>query len=442
MASPINFFVRIYNFFVSDIWKIAENELTRTRRFFYHLIKIILYAIRGYSTDKLAIKASALTYSILFAVVPVIAIIIAIGRGFGMETLIEDALKNTFIAQANLVPVVMDFVKKYLESIQGGVFLGVGIVILLSAVVNFFMQVEDTFNSIWQVKKSRSFLRQFTTYFSIILILPLFIVLSSGFSIFVNTTISQIPGFQILNPLLKVGANLLPYLINWLIFTFMYLFIPNTQVRFINALIAGIIAGTAFQLFQILYITGQINLSRYNAVYGGFAAIPLLILWIRISCLIVLLGAELTYASQNIRNYESELDTQNISIRNRKLISLYITYLVIKQFELQKPPLSSEQIASDFKLPIRLVNQILNELVIISILIEVFNDKNKSKSYQPAMDINQLTVGLLFEKLESYGTGITLLKNNEKLKNFWEKASAVLAAGSKESSNEILIKDL
>jgi membrane protein len=364
MSSPIDFFVRVYNFIVSDIWKIAENELTRTRRFFYHLIKIIIYSINGYINDKLSVRASALTYSILFAVVPVIAIIIAIGRGFGMETLIEDALKNTFIAQANLVPVVMDFVKKYLESIQGGVFLGVGIVILLWAVVSFFMQVEDTFNSIWQVKKSRSILRQFTTYFSIILILPVFIVLSSGFSIFVNSTISQIPGFQILNPLLKVGANLVPYLINWLIFTFMYLFIPNTQVRFINALIAGIIAGTAFQLFQILYITGQINLSRYNAVYGGFAAIPLLILWIRISCLIVLLGAELTYASQNIRNYETELDTQNISIRNKKFISLYITYLVIKQFELQKPPLSSEQIASDFKLPIRLVNQILNDLVV------------------------------------------------------------------------------
>jgi membrane protein len=340
------------------------------------------------------------------------------------------------------VPVVMDFVKKYLESIQGGVFLGVGIVILLWAVVSFFMQVEDTFNSIWQVKKSRSILRQFTTYFSIILILPVFIVLSSGFSIFVNSTISQIPGFQILNPLLKVGANLVPYLINWLIFTFMYLFIPNTQVRFINALIAGIIAGTAFQLFQILYITGQINLSRYNAVYGGFAAIPLLILWIRISCLIVLLGAELTYASQNIRNYETELDTQNISIRNKKFISLYITYLVIKQFELQKPPLSSEQIASDFKLPIRLVNQILNDLVGISVLIEVFNDKNNSKSYQPAMDINQLTVGLFFDKFESHGTGMTLLLNNEQLKNFWEKTSAVLDAGSKESSNEILIKDL
>jgi membrane protein len=414
MSSPIDFFVRVYNFIVSDIWKIAENELTRTRRFFYNLIKKIILSINGY----------------------------IIGRGFGMETLIEDALKNTFIAQANLVPVVMDFVKKYLESIQGGVFLGVGIVILLWAVVSFFMQVEDTFNSIWQVKKSRSFLRQFTTYFSIILILPVFIVLSSGFSIFVNSTISQIPGFQILNPLLKVGANLVPYLINWLIFTFMYLFIPNTQVRFINALIAGIIAGTAFQLFQILYITGQINLSRYNAVYGGFAAIPLLILWIRISCLIVLLGAELTYASQNIRNYETELDTQNISIRNKKFISLYITYLVIKQFELQKPPLSSEQIASDFKLPIRLVNQILNDLVGISVLIEVFNDKNNSKSYQPAMDINQLTVGLFFDKFESHGTGMTLLLNNEQLKNFWEKTSAVLDAGSKESSNEILIKDL
>jgi len=104
-------------------------------------------SIRGYIDDKLGIRASALTYSILFAIIPLVAIIVSIAKGFGVEKLIESSLQNTFIGQANLVPTVMNFVEKYLETMQGGLFIGIGIAILLWSVMSFFMQVENTFNS-------------------------------------------------------------------------------------------------------------------------------------------------------------------------------------------------------------------------------------------------------------------------------------------------------
>jgi len=404
-------------------------------------VKTLVLAIRGYNDDDLNNKASALTYSILFAIVPLFALIIAIAKGFGVENLIENSLKDTFIAQANMIPTVMGFVERYLETTSGGIFIGVGLVVLFWSVMIFFMQVENSFNQIWQVKKSRSPIRQFTTYFSTILIIPLLIVFSSGFSIFISSALSQSYFFQILSPFLRFGVKLIPYFLNWVMFTILYLVIPNTRVKFLNALLAGIIAGSAFQLFQMLYINGQVYLSRYNVIYGSFAAIPLLLLWLQISCLIVLLGAEISYASQNIKNFDYEVDTKNISDRYRSFLTLFITHVIVKQFESQKQPLSSVLIAEIYKLPTRIVNQILSKLVDSSVLIEVYSENSKSKTFLPAIDINQLTLGLLNSKLENYGSEQFLTSKNEQLDDFWQRTLEI-NKHSEEYTETILIKDI
>jgi len=424
-----------------DIWRIAEYELTRKRRFGYRLLKTIILGVRGFIDEDLNVKASALTYSILFAIIPLFAMIIAIAKGFGIEKLIRSALEGTFIGQADLIPQVMQFVERYLETTQGGLFIGIGLAVLFYSVLNFFMQVERSFNSIWQVKKSRSILRQISTYFSSILIIPVLIVLSSGLSIFINTAIAQSFLYDVLTPFLRFGVKFAPYIINWIVFTVMYLVIPNTKVRFINAMIAGVVAGTAFQLFQFLYIHGQVYLSRYNVVYGSFAAIPLLLLWLQISCLIVLLGAEISYASQNIQNFEFEFDVKNMSVRYKNFLTLFITYLVIKQFEAQKPPLSANEISSTYRLPIRVVTKIITKLVDVSIFIEVFNQQSMIKTYQPAIDINQLTVNLLFNKLDNHGSELFLSNKNELLDSFWQK-SLEIKSRSEKNTEHILVKDI
>lgn len=432
---------RMFNFIRFDIWRITEYELSKTRKFAYRSIKTLILAVRGFVAEDLNVKASALTYSILFAIVPLFALIIAIGKGFGVEKLIEDSLQGTFIGQANMIPPVMGFVERYLESTQGGIFIGIGLAVLFWSVMNFFMQVESAFNKIWQVKKSRSILSQFTTYFSAILILPLFIVLSSGISIFINTALSQSFLYDILSPLVRFSVIIAPFFINWIMFTIMYMVIPNTRVRFFNAMVAGVVAGTAFQVFQMLYIHGQVYLSRYNVVYGSFAAVPLLLLWLQISCLIVLLGAEISYASQNIQNFEYEMDTNNISTRYKNFLTLFITHIVVKQFEEQKPPISSEDIAIQYKLPIRIVNQILTKLIEVSVLTEVHNEVSKTKIVQPAIDINQLTVSLLYSKLENYGSELFLSNKNELLDSFWQK-TLDLKKQEELVTEKILVKDI
>ena len=335
----------------------------------------------------------------------------------------------------------MQFVTRYLESTQGGLFIGIGIVILIISVLNFFIQVELAFNEIWQVEKSRSVLKQFSIYFSSLFIIPVLIVLSSGISIYFNAVVSKSFIVELLSPILRFGVKFAPYLFNWIIFTFIYYAVPNTRVKFINALIAGVVAGSAFQIFQVLYINGQVYLSRYNVVYGGFAAIPLLLLWLQISCLIVLLGAEISYASQNIQYFEFENDAKSISPRYKSTLMLFITYIIVKQLENKKPPLSAYEIVTEYKLPSRLVNQILSKLVDINVIIEVFSEGKKDKTYQPAIDINQLTVSLLYEKVDSFGSENFLNDRNVLLDQFWHKTSN-LARESGKLSDELLIKDI
>lgn len=441
MSKFIDSIVQIYNFIRYDIWRITENELSHTRRFLYRLLKTFVLAVRGFVNDDLNVRASALTYSILFAIVPLFALIIAIGKGFGVDKMIENSLQDTFIGQADMIPTVMGFVDRYLKTAQGGLFIGIGIVILFWSVMNFFMQVERAFNEIWQVKKSRSLVRQFSTYFSGILIIPLLIVFSGGLSIYVSSAVKQSYVYEVLSPVLRFGVKFIPYIINWIVFTIMYMIIPNTRVRFKNAFIAGIVAGTAFQAFQMLYINGQVYLSRYNVVYGSFAAVPLLLLWLQISCLIVLLGAEISYASQNINNFDFELDTNNISIRYKNFLILFITYVVVKQFEEQKPPLSADQIVLKYKLPIRIVNQSLTKLIEVSVLIEVYNETSNFKTYQPAIDINQLTVNMLFSKLEIHGSELFLTNKNELLDTFWQKTLDIKLR-SEEHTEQILVKNI
>ncbi len=439
MSKYIAFFVRIYTFLRYEIWQVTEYELTNTRRNFYRFIKTIILAIRGFIVDNLYVRASALTYSILFGVVPLFSLIVAIAKGFGFDKIIEQSLEGTMVGKANLIPTIMGFVDQYLKSAQGGVFIGVGLIILLWSVMSFFRQVERAFNTIWQVKKQRSFNRQIATYLSSFLIIPFLIIFSSGLSIYFNSKVSQVFIYDVLTPFLRFGVKFTPYIINWIVFTILYLVIPNTRVKFYNALIAGLVAGTFFQLFQLMYIHGQNYLSRYNIVYGSFAAIPLLFLWLQISCLIVLFGAEISYASQNIQNFEYEFDTNHISTRYKNFLTLFITYIIVKRFESQQTALTAENIAHTYRLPIRIVNQLIGKLVEVAVLTEV--SVGKKITFVPAFDINQLTVNLLFTKLDNHGSELFLTNKSELLDSFWQKTLS-LKEQSDDAIKNVLVKDL
>ena len=429
-------------FITVDIWRVTESEVTKRKFSLYNIIKTIYVTIKQFVDDRIAAKASALTYSTLLAIVPMLAILFAIARGFGFDKLMETQLFANFGGQTETTEAILTFVDSYLEHAEGGIFIGVGLAMLLWTVLNLINNIEVTFNHIWQVKKSRNMYRKITDYFSMFLLMPILIVFSSGVTLFMSTVFAKMEDYILLGSLSKFLIKLIPFAITWLMFTGLYVFMPNTNVRFKHALPAGILAGTIYQFFQFFYISGQIWVSKYNAIYGSFAALPLFLLWLQTSWTICLFGVQLTYTSQNIRFFSFDRDTRNVSRRYRDFISLLIMSLICKRFEQQDKPYTADEISSKHRIPIRLVNRTLSELQEIKMIHEVLTgEKEPEIGYQPSIDLSQLSVGLLLERIDQFGSEDFKIDKEKEFGSEWE---VLLSAREKylNSASEILVKDL
>ncbi len=408
----------LINFITKDIWKISLLELTKGKALAVKYLRIIILSVRGFNEDKCQLRASALTFYTLLSIVPVFAMLFGIAKGFGFEKILEKQLLEKFAEHETVVLKIIDFSISLLKNTRGGVIAGIGVVLLIWAVVKVLGHIELSFNDIWNVKTTRSFTRKIADYLSIMLISPIFLILSSGIAVFITSQIEmitkQVSFLGIIAPLIFLALKLLPYLLMWLFFCFIYLVIPNTKVKFGAGFLAAVVAGTIFQVVQFLYIYFQVGVAKYNAIYGSFAALPLFLIWLQLSWLVVLFGAEISFAVQNVDTYEFELEPLQISPFSKKLFSLLIAHLVVKNFSKGEKPLAAPQMSHVLGLPIRLVHQILFTFVNCRLFSKVETQELKEPAYQPARDINFFSVNHVVEALEKEGTdNIPVTQTNE-----------------------------
>lgn len=320
---------------------------------------------------------------------------------------------------------------------QGGIFVGIGVLLLLYTVINLISNVERNFNEIWNVKKLRSYYRQFTDYLALILIVPLFMVCNSGISILIGSSIDKI---YLLNHVLAPILKVIPFIIIIFLFTFVYIYIPNAKVKFSNALFGGFFAGIAFQVFQLLYITGQIWISKYNAIYGSFAALPLLLMWIQLSWYICLFGMLLTQAAQNVKKFSFEFESQNISQRYMDFFTLLITTLIVQRFGNGNKPYSADEISEQHKIPSKLTGDILYTLLQVGIIAESIDEKSVSR-YLPALDINKISISFLFRQINEFGAEDFDADLGKEYETLWNKLKDFRQT-SYSSFENTLLKDL
>ena len=275
----------------------------------YHKLYL---TIRFFTEKRVMTQASALTYSTLLAIVPIFAVVFAIARGFGYNKYIEMWFREVLASQPQVAEVIISFVNSYLIHTKSGIFLGVGLIFMLYTVLMLVNNVEETFNQIWQVNNSRPIIRSFANYLAMFFLFPIIIVISTGLSIFMETVADRMDDIVILEPIVHKLFSLFPFMLMSLLFIFLYVYMPNTKVRFSCAIIPGILAGIAMHLLQIAYIHSQIWVTGYNAIYGSFAALPLFMLWVQISWAICLFGAQLTYTNQNLNRIGFNLEEIDI----------------------------------------------------------------------------------------------------------------------------------
>jgi membrane protein len=278
--------------------------------------------------------------------------------------------------------------------------------------------IEHSFNQIWKVKRERTLARKLGDYLAIMLLSPILIILQSSATVFITSQITivtqKIALLGFLSPLIYFSYNLIPYFLVWVLFTLIYLIMPNTRVKFRSALVAGLIAGSSYQILQGYYLAFQIGAARYNAIYGSFAALPLFLVWLQLSWLIVLLGAEISYAIQNVGHYEFERDTTQASPGLRKLVALRIALYLVRRYDEGTTPVEDGQIADDLGLPLTLTNRVLRELAESGVLQEVQLIDCDRQGFMPARDAACLTISYVLEALERRGVnGIPLPESPE-----------------------------
>ena len=394
-------------FFSEDIWRARLADMPPVKRLFVRMLRVLLLAIRGFHEDSCMLRASSLTFYTLLSIVPVAAMAFGIAKGFGFQKVLQEQLFKNFPGQEEVVQQVVVFAESLLETTKGGVIAGFGLVLLFWAVVKVLSNIEASFNSIWGIQQPRSIARKFSDYLSLMLISPLLVILQSSAAVFITTHVNQIAQrialYDYFSSLIGLAFTLIPYVIVWVLFTMVYIIMPNTRVKFVSGLLAGIIAGTGYQFFQGFYISLQVGAARYNAIYGSFAALPLFLAWLQISWIIVLFGAEISYAKQHAHDFEFETDTAQASPGIRKLIALRIARLVVHKFIQGDSPLTAAKIATELDQPPRLTQRVLDELAQSGVLNAVHIDRESIPTYVPARDVEQFTLSFVIEALEARG---------------------------------------
>lgn len=381
---------------VSGVWKDTRNSAK------VRIIKVVNLSVRTFFDRDLQTRAMSLTYSTVLAIVPVLALIFAIGRGFGLQSLIEDALYKNFPGQHKFISMSLQFADSYLKEASEGVIVGIGIIFLLWTLFSLLSYIETAFNQIWDIKRQRTFYQKFTDYVAICLLVPILMICSSGVSIFMSATVSNNLHFAFLSPVLNVVLEAVPFVLAWLAFTFSFQLIPNTKVNFKYSAISGAICAILFSVLQILFVNGQIYVSKYNAIYGSFAFLPLFLIWLQLSWLIVLLGAVLTNSMQNVLGYFYIGDINGISHIYRQKIAIIVAAVIGKRFSDANPPLTRFQISTLYDIPIRITNHICELLNRAGLVNYVYMADDKI-GVTPAFVPGHLTIGDFLKKIDNVG---------------------------------------
>lgn len=390
--------LRLWDYLSKGVWSDPR------RNWRVNIIKTLNLSVRSFFDANLQSQACAMAFRTMLAIVPSLALLFAIGRGFGFQDLLNDELMGLFPAQREAISSALGFVDRYLNQTGEGIFVGVGLVFLLWTLISLLSNVENSFNRIWGIRNGRSFVRKISDYTAMLLILPVLMICSSGIMLFLSSALQATLHYEFLTPLVSVLLKIMSWALIWIFFAAVYLLVPNTKVKVKNALIAGVIAGTGFLLLEWLFVSGQIYVTKYNAIYGSFAFVPLMLIWLQLVWVVTLSGALLCYSSQNIMQFAYTDDVADISQRYRRAVTIAIMTVVTKRFVSNQTPLTRQDITVNYALPARLVGSVLDTMAEAKLVAKVVIDPKKEiYGYMPSVDPSMLTVQYVNDTLDTLG---------------------------------------
>ena len=370
-------------YFTDTIFRRDVNEWRNpVVRWLVQQYRLLFYTARGLLEHGTIVRSAALTFYTLMSLVPIVAVVFAIVKGFGLAEGLTENLYALFPQNPEIIDYLVGFAENALARTQGGVVAAVALVTLF-----------------WEVKVERSITRQWTDYIAVVMIVPILWIVANA----VGKYAQELVGFDD-SWYFELLSRLASMIVIWVMFTFLYIIIPNAKVRFGSALMAGIVAGTIFLLFQWGYVYVQRWMTSYNAIYGSFAALPLFLIWMQTSWEILLFGGELSFAYQNIARFGEERESLLISYDQRRKVLLAVMLTVVRNFRDKGGAMPADEIRARLGLPTRIVNDVLFQLVQAGQLIAVRSgDGERETAFTPAHDIASMTVYGVLEAVERSG---------------------------------------
>ncbi|MBW2715193.1 MAG: YihY family inner membrane protein [Deltaproteobacteria bacterium] len=330
------------------------------------LLQFAIMTAEGFVRDRLLLHASALTYFTMISLIPIFAIVVSIAAAIGIDSDFADGLVEKLAAGA---PGLQESIVSQIKAADFKALGGIGAAIVFVLTVLGLSNVEGAFNSIWGVKKHRSWSRRFPDYLAILVVVPL---MATGLSLATGLQsewlVQRLLEYEVFSRVYEMGLQYLPWLTLAGSFTLMFWFLPNTSVRFSSAALGGAVSAMLVLFAQDIYLGYSVGAARASALFGAFAQLPLLFVWIYVFWAIVLFGAELAFAHQNLASYRLELRGSSAVPAEREAIALRAALLIARAFDNSAPPETADSLSARLGAPIRIVRDVLGQLEAAGIL--------------------------------------------------------------------------
>ena len=395
----INLIKYLWQILKKGLWNVRLDKERPVIAYILRNIRIFTLAGKGFINDKCLTQASALTFFTFFSIVPLAALAFAIAKGFGLQQELEKDILQKNPEYEFVLTNIFKYANAMLNAAKGGVIAGAGVLLLLYSVISLLNNIENTFNQIWEEKSSRNWFRKIADYISIMIFAPIFLILSSSLTIVLQTKLSAF----LFSSAAVIGIKLLSFGLMVLVFFFLYKTLTNAFVSIKSAFFGAFFATILFELLQWGYIHFQIGVSRFNAIYGSFAAVPLFLLFVQYSWYIVLFGAEIVYAHQHVDKFELETEISSISQRLKKIFSIMILNKILNHFIEGKKGITLQALSTELDIPNRLAQLIIQDLIDTEFVIEV-KQETSDPIYLPLKPDYQISVSELIKALEHKGT--------------------------------------
>lgn len=389
-------FSRIRKFLTTDVWLIEVDKLPRLKSIIYKQLQLALYVWREFWRDNSLLRASGLTYTTLLTLVPLLALMFALLKGLGVQRVLEPFILERLTAGSQAVT---QRIMEYVSRIHVGSLGTLGISFLFVTMILVLTNIEMAFNQIWQVDRGRPWLRKCSDYLGLLVVLPVAMFVAVSLTTFVKSHLvtQELLTIDVLGRIYVYLLKLAPFFVMWLAFSFIYLFMPNTRVNPISASAGGIIGGTLWQLCQWAYIHYQFGFKAYGAIYGALSQLPMLLIWVFVSWIILLLGAEIAFAHQNLAKFRLRQRWRAQPTTNRSYWGLQLILLVCERFEAGNSPPTIMELAEKLKVPVEEIKALLDILEGMEVLK---SSGENGHEVLPAKDMKHLMIFDLLEGLE------------------------------------------